>query len=46
MEEHTVSFVLKGKHIVAVDFVAEDGGVDVGEVDAELVGAAGAGLEF
>ena len=32
--------------IVAVDGVADDGSAEVFQVDAELVGAAGSGLEF
>lgn len=32
--------------IVAVDGVADDGGAEIFQMDAELVGAAGSGLEF
>ena len=44
--EHEPGRELGGAGLFAVEDIAEDGVADGGEVDAELVGAAGAGFEF
>lgn len=41
--EEEASFWIR---IVAIDGVADDGGAEIFQVDAELVGAAGSGLEL